>query len=307
MCILIHKPKGIKFPSKETLQNCFDSNPDGCGYAWVDKVGISHIRKGFLNFSEFYESLSKNMDKLILFDIAIHFRFATHGSIIPGNTHPFPVSCRINDLKAVRLDGKFKIMAHNGIISSLGKRAKKTKSDLSDTMVFAKEIRSFGENNKGIKKILDDGKFVIMDSKGSRRYGNFIEEEGVFYSNDSYLGYDMIWSYYKPKGKKPKNFDYFDIKPCKMDLNKNGECIHSKYCIDQFYCEISGRDLTDIVGIEEYERICPILKDENLKRDILLDIWNDENNDEFESKSIKRIDTGKKCVYLKDNQYYYYY
>lgn len=127
MCILVFKPKGINFPTKEVLENCFLMNPDGSGYAWVDRSGISHIRKGFLTFHDFYESISQNMEKLTKFDVSLHFRFATHGSVSSGNCHPFPVSCRIDDLKSTVIDGKFKIMAHNGIISSLGHRAKRQK------------------------------------------------------------------------------------------------------------------------------------------------------------------------------------
>ena len=286
MCILVFKPKGINFPTKAILENCFLMNPDGSGYAWVDRSGISHIRKGFLTFHDFYESISQNMEKLTKFDVLLHFRFATHGSVSPGNCHPFPVSCRIDDLKSTVIDGKFKIMAHNGIISSLGHRAKKTRSDLSDTMVFSKELRSFGENNRQNKRILESGKFVIMDRKGSRRYGNFIKEDGIFYSNDGYLGYDYIWpkwDYIWPKWdykpKKSNDFKVFEIEPCRFDINKNGNCIHSRYCIDQGYCEISGCDLPDIVGIESYEKICPLLKDIQYRNDILMDVCSIEEID----------------------------
>jgi len=279
MCILVFKPKGINFPTKEVLENCFLMNPDGSGYAWVDRSGISHIRKGFLTFHDFYESISQNMKKLTKFDVSLHFRFATHGSVSSGNCHPFPVSCRINDLKSTVIDGKFKIMAHNGIISSLGNRAKKTKSDLSDTMVFSKELRSFGENNRQNKRILESGKFVIMDRKGSRRYGNFIEEDGIFYSNDGYLGYDYIWPKWDYKPKKSNDFKVFEIEPCRFDINKNGNCIHLRYCIDQGYCEISGCDLPDIVGIESYEKICPLLKDIQYRNDILMDVCSIEEID----------------------------
>lgn len=302
MCILVFKPKGIKFPSKETLKNCFEANPDGSGYAWIDRSGISHIRKGFLTFDEFFKSLSQNMNKLVSFDVSLHFRFATHGSVSSGNCHPFPISCRIDDLKCTHLDGNFKIMAHNGIISSLGNRARKTKSDLSDTMVFSKELKSFGENNKQNRKILDSGKFVIMDRKGSRRYGNFIEDNGIFYSNDGYLGFDLIWPKwsYKPKG----SFQYFDIEPCKFDINKKGQCIHSKYCIDQGYCEISGKDLPDIVGIQTYEDICSILKDTKMREDLLLDAWNDIRSDEYD-QSCDIVEYG--CKKDENSNYYYYY
>ena len=291
MCILVFKPKNIEFPTKEALQNCFENNPDGSGYAWIDH-GISHIRKGFLTFNDFYASLEKDMKKLIGVDVALHFRFATHGSVIEGNCHPFPVSCNIRDLKAVRLDGKFKIMAHNGIISSLGKRAKKTKSDLSDTMVFAKELRSFGENHKNNRSILESGKFVIMDQKGSRRYGHFIEDNGIFYSNDGYLGLDVIWPYtFSQKGKK--SFEYFDIKPCKIDINKRGECIYSKYCLEQGFCDISGKDFIDILSDEEYTKICPVIKDPKIKDEMMKEI---EYVDEYEHR-----------VTIDNQDYYYYY
>ena len=72
MCIIINKIRGLEKPSKETLKNCWDSNPDGAGVMWNEE-GKVHIRKGFMDFDSFYkftETIQNPTEKGIVY----HFR-----------------------------------------------------------------------------------------------------------------------------------------------------------------------------------------------------------------------------------------
>ena len=49
MCIIVAKEIGIEMPSMETLERCFQANPDGAGFMWADGKMV-HIRKGFMEY-----------------------------------------------------------------------------------------------------------------------------------------------------------------------------------------------------------------------------------------------------------------
>ena len=75
MCIAIAKKIHSKCPSLDTLRNCWDSNPDGAGFAFND-AGRVVIKKGFMTWNDFKTAwlrYSKRYD----FDnrgVLIHFR-----------------------------------------------------------------------------------------------------------------------------------------------------------------------------------------------------------------------------------------
>ncbi len=180
MCILILKPKNKPFPSEETFMECFFNNPDGIGIGWNDGIR-THIKKGFMTFSHFMEYIDQRSIELIDKDVMIHFRYATHGNIDNKSCHPFVIDRNY----PLKYTGNKTIIAHNGIIH--GKEF--IKKDLSDTMVLVQKINKKGLNHRSIKPILQSGKFIIMSPNKITIYGNFIEDNGVFYSNDTYKPY----------------------------------------------------------------------------------------------------------------------
>ena len=184
MCIAILKKNGHEI-SKQTLKNCFDSNPDGAGFMFADN-GSLFIHKGFMNFDTFYKSYKKTntKDKTTL----IHFRIKTHGAISKENCHPFLVSDYLGFI-------------HNGVIDI------KTKGTESDTMSFnrnyLKKIKSLHKliKSNGIKKLIADrienSKLVFLDKFGkytiiNEKMGQW--DNGSWFSNSSYktpkFGYD---------------------------------------------------------------------------------------------------------------------
>jgi hypothetical protein len=176
MCIAIYKPEGKEI-ERETLERCYDSNPDGAGYMF-HKNDKLYVKKGFFSFSEFWQSYRRDRTK----ECVIHFRIKTHGQINKDNCHPYLV----ND--------KFAFV-HNGVISGY------TDNNKSDTWLFNEDVIQPFVNKWGnlglfedpVKKLIESrigySKLIFMDNTGNTKIFN--EDKGywdddVWYSNTSY-------------------------------------------------------------------------------------------------------------------------
>jgi hypothetical protein len=176
MCIAIYKPEGKEI-ERETLERCYDSNPDGAGYMF-HKNDKLYVKKGFFSFSEFWQSYRRDRTK----ECVIHFRIKTHGQINKDNCHPYLV----ND--------KFAFV-HNGVISGY------TDNNKSDTWLFNEDVIQPFVNKWGnlglfedpVKKLIESrigySKLIFMDNTGNTKIFNEDKgywDEGVWYSNTSY-------------------------------------------------------------------------------------------------------------------------
>jgi len=266
MCIIVYKPIGIELPTKETLKTCFDNNPDGAGFMYRKGREI-RIRKGYMKFESFYRAL-RNIDGvkggITNTDLLMHFRIATHGTIEPGQTHPFPVSQSYTDLVREKITVK-QALAHNGILTAYAP-PEEVASVMSDTMWF------IAQNAADIQTPLKNGvngKFVLMDTKETVVYGQFTLEAGVYYSNESYqTDYRNLWyggvygagftSYgkyepvFKSSWKKNKNLFSYDKKTEKASYyRKNTKCDYTDWerrncVIDDFEGgEVEGQEIAE--------------------------------------------------------------
>ncbi len=217
MCIVVYKPKEIKFPTEEVLRTCFENNPDGAGFMYPSKDGV-HIHKGFMSFKEFDKAIAPFKDKQI--PMVMHFRISTHAGITPEMTQPFPVTNKTRKLKA--LDSVARVgVAHNGIISMTSDATK-----ISDTALFIKRYMSMlvkdGKYYKDkriaemINKMIGSKMAVLSKDGHVELIGKGWErgEDGMWYSNDTYLPWDWE-TYYKGLSKGYKDYynyynDYFD-------------------------------------------------------------------------------------------------
>lgn len=176
MCIAIYKPEGTTI-SKATLERCFNANPDGAGFMYVDNKEL-HMHKGYFTFNEFYKNYKQHANK----QAVIHFRIKTHGSINVDNCHPFLINKSIG-------------FVHNGIISGFGQ------NDMSDTRHFNEEIikplvAKWGNLSlfqPAIKSLIESrigySKLIFLDRHGNHDIFNEnkgIWENDVWYSNSSY-------------------------------------------------------------------------------------------------------------------------
>lgn len=208
MCIIVYKPKGQASPKKSILQECFNRNKDGAGYMFVYNNFVT-IKKGFMNFEEFYKSYIKDYNKYNLNkkNVVMHFRIGTSGGINRSKTHPFPLCKNDNLLNQIYLRCKDGVV-HNGILSEFEYDEK-----LSDTQAYIKDllipIKKLDKKTQDIiiNATLGTSKLIILHGDDNiEKYGHFIEENGIYYSNSTYKKIDYS-SWYNKNWKK--GYDYY--------------------------------------------------------------------------------------------------
>lgn len=189
MCIIAYKPKGVGMPTKKHLKNCWDNNSDGAGWMWYDQPNKRVvIDKGYMTWDSFWAALcEENYTKKDT--VVIHFRYATAGLTVAGNTHPFPLSRYEDDLQST-FHGCDAAVVHNGIFG-------KGEGHLSDTMVIVRDMFSdpIVKNNMDslvmqtlIEEYVHGSKLVFLDYKGDVTIFGvpWKKHKGVWFSNDDY-------------------------------------------------------------------------------------------------------------------------
>lgn len=191
VCIAICKPAG-SIITKETLEICWDNNPHGAGYAYVNPDGRVIVRK-FMTFEAFYNEFAI-VDAAFGEDsnMLIHFRITSRGATRIDNCHPF----QINDKMA---------MIHNGTISSM---PYDKEHQHSDTYMFneliLKKLPEGWEDNEGIHYLIEDilgrgSKVAVLHAeKGFTIYNEELGmwDNGIWYSNSGFRRYTYSTSYY---------------------------------------------------------------------------------------------------------------
>ena len=218
MCIIVYKPENTRFPSNEILETCFRNNPDGAGFMYPDKDGV-HIRKGFMKYKDFKRAIKFLKSKNV--PVVMHFRISTHAGVTPEMTQPFPITGKTRKLKSLESLGRVGV-AHNGIIPMTSDA-----KTISDTALFVKRYMSYlikGSQyykDSRISEMIEEminSRMAILSKDGHVEIlgKGWIEEDGIWYSNSSYLDivsrynsyyydwgdYDDECYYYKPKHKK---------------------------------------------------------------------------------------------------------
>ena len=196
MCIICVSPAGVKQPSVNTLRTMFYRNPHGAGYMAV-RDGKVIIHKGFMDFDSFlgavrFEHFTK-ADSVVY-----HFRISTQAGVNPEMTHPFPLSNQPKRMKALDLTCRCGI-AHNGIIRLT---SDPTNTQYSDTAIFITDYladlihKPTDLRNQALLEHIHNlarSKFAIMDASGYvATIGEFIDDHGLLFSNDSYEIYRCI-------------------------------------------------------------------------------------------------------------------
>ena len=210
MCIIVVKEKDKKLPTKEILQNCYNNNSDGCGFSFYNERSNEIITfKGFLKFEDFYKKLTNIQKAIVLSKSAMifHFRISTSGLTDPGNTHPFPITQNDEYLRTLSFKSTISF-CHNGIISAYNKKD----SILSDTQLFSKKVlyplykmnKNFFHDNDILSFLRDftTSKLAILTNENVvYRIGDFIEKDGLYFSNTTYQKRTYYNSY---------NYSYYD-------------------------------------------------------------------------------------------------
>ncbi len=241
MCIIVCKPQGVEMPSIDTLQNCFTNNPDGAGFMWADGKRV-HISKGFFTFDDFFDAVAMIPDDMA---IVMHFRIATHGGISEGTCHPFPVTDNMDKMILTECDDRI-CVAHNGVISGMddGK-------GVSDTMAFIRDYLAplrrlcpdmlHSSDALAIAGKVAGSKLAFMDNSGEVvTCGEFMEKDGVLYSNTSFLkrtySYSSYADWWKQWTDDSEDENAVEVSDAMQELIDNLPFDYCKDCPERFDC-----------------------------------------------------------------------
>ena len=184
------------------LSDIFTSNPDGIGFMYGTAKGLKVTKtlpKNLGDATAFIQRLP-NDDR----EIAIHFRWTTHGKTDMVNCHPYDV-----------IPG-FIAMMHNGILHT-GNAADKDKSDtwhfINDYLHSAVSASPDLVYDAGFVSMMEEfignNRFVFMNGEGRMQHVNFdqgIEHDDLWFSNTyAWSPSRLIPSY---KSASLKAYDY---------------------------------------------------------------------------------------------------
>lgn len=215
MCIIMSKPKGVALPDKATFRRCYQNNPDGCGYMYVEK-GKVIIKKGFMGYKNMYKEIRNLLERQDR-SVVVHFRIGTSGKKDQKTCHPYPITNEVKGLQKTYFETDLGIV-HNGIISGYSDR---TNTDLNDTQVFIRDFlsvlkdlnRDFYKQTNVLKMLeqVTTSKLTFLDNKDEIYYvGDFIQDEsGVYYSNGTYK-VESYWRAYESYSRKNKYESHYD-------------------------------------------------------------------------------------------------
>ena len=183
MCLIItgqsSKVRSTLLDTHGLLSDIFTSNPDGSGFMYGSTKGLKVTKtlpKNLGDATAFIQRLP-NDDR----EIAIHFRWTTHGKTDMVNCHPYDV-----------IPG-FIAMMHNGILHT-GNTADKDKSDtwhfINDYLHTAVSASPELVYDAGFVSMMEEfignNRFVFMNGEGRMQHVNFdqgIEHDDLWFSN----------------------------------------------------------------------------------------------------------------------------
>jgi predicted glutamine amidotransferase len=215
MCIIIVVKNKTTF-KEEYIDNAAENNPDGIGAAWVES-GKVWFAKGLTK--ESVKKLLRTKNTPIL----LHFRLATHGRVCKELCHPFPLDVRL--LSKNKLYGYVdSVLMHNGTEHRFKDLQDylKTKAIHDENMSDTKALAYFLALHKKDYDLLKlfSGKFAILEKTGNvLLFGDFIEDDGNYYSNTSYKYsyknyyknfYDDIKTNYNKNYNRYYNYNYYN-------------------------------------------------------------------------------------------------
>ena len=183
MCLIItgqsSKVRSTLLNTKGMLGEIHSTNPDGIGVMYSTSKGLKVVKTLPKNVNDAYAFIKKlpTDDR----EIAIHFRWTTHGDTDMLNCHPYDV-----------VTG-YVAMMHNGILHT-GNAADITKSDtwhfIKDYLQEAVHDAPNLIHTKGFLTMLadfiGDNRFVFMDGEGKMSHVNKdqgVEHDGLWFSN----------------------------------------------------------------------------------------------------------------------------
>lgn len=217
MCIAILNKSGLL--SKDTMENCYENNPDGMGMLWSED-GKLRVYKRLKKFGRFYSYYEKIRNKYPDIPIVLHFRIGTSGLNDIENCHPFLCNDNIG-------------FVHNGILG-IKEKTKKVSDTYTFNQLVLKGLPDNFIHNVGIRFLIEEAvgtgnKLIFLDSKNGwwianedeghwdNHEENWFSNYGYSYSSNGYsegcyygdLGYydrSGSWHYYREERRSPATY-----------------------------------------------------------------------------------------------------
>lgn len=184
MCLIVaispEAPAAAIARARTRIENAWQANSDGAGFALADGRGAVLVKKGYFKRKKLLRALELALQEAQGNGSALllHLRMATHGRRNHDNSHPHRVSS----------DPARVAMAHNGILSGYGgavhsdtvEFARKHLSDVAPDVLYHPEFLGAVESAIG-----GMNKLAFVDARGRLAFanegaGNW--DEGVWYS-----------------------------------------------------------------------------------------------------------------------------
>ena len=232
MCVIAFSPKGVDIPTEKQIKDMWEYNPDGAGYAYVNKKGKVVYRKGFMTL----DSLLKELEAPERFkstNFAIHFRIGTSGENDCKTCHPFPLSTNFGELRQTEGEAD-SVLFHNGILSD-GGIASPLASDTQDFVIAMSPLLKKYSRSKArdyfIGELTNGSRLLILYKNNAfKMYGEWQKDGDIWVSNLSYK-YDYKWygsGYYGWHNY----YDYYDDDYYGSSLSKTTETTTNKKAVN---------------------------------------------------------------------------
>lgn len=187
-------------PTKEDFQSMWNRNKDGGGYMYA-RDGKVHISKGYMDFESYMYAIEN--EKFTKDDVVVfHTRIGTQAGVNPQMTHPYPLTKDLEMCKKLDLVCQCGV-AHNGIIPMTTNPNEKEYNDtcLFITKYLVKLVRKpsdlLDDSIKDMIELLTNSKWALLDGSGQLMLvGNWIEKDGLMYSNNYHFDFDYQWNKY---------------------------------------------------------------------------------------------------------------
>jgi len=224
MCVILalETQKELESLTFEQLKNAEAMNPDGNGYAT--------LKNGKVTFEKSV-TMESIWDKIESGDIVapciIHARITSVGKTLPELCHPFVVNESSNNALSGTISDDESVLFHNGTFSeykdlvlqtAMGSGRHLPSGAMSDTRGLAFCLQTLGIE---ALEYIDTGfnKFAVLNSKGLKKFGSWVNVNGISSSNNYYDTSMTRFSY----GNFPQN-DYF----IRDELNDDDTLYYSK-------------------------------------------------------------------------------
>lgn len=195
MCVIAFSPKGTDIPTTQQIKQMWQHNPDGAGYAYVNKKGKVVYRKGFMTLKSLMEELEAP-ERFKNTSFALHFRIGTSGKNDQATCHPFPVTNRFDELRKTEGEAD-SVLFHNGVLSK-GGIVSPLASDTQDFVVAMSPM--FQKFNKSkardffIEELIEGSRLLVLYKNNAfKMFGKWEKDGDVWVSN---LNYKTSYSWY---------------------------------------------------------------------------------------------------------------